>query len=80
VFISLWIKKNSEIITLSEGGSIQVTSWDVTERWDTKIHSSEHPKVKWISNLARNLWEAEDPGGWRGYVWSLELISSQRYV
>ena len=37
------IEINPEIITLSEGGSIQETLWDGTDRWDTKIQSSEHP-------------------------------------
>ena len=32
-----------DITTLSEGRSIQKTSWDATERWDTKIHYREHP-------------------------------------
>ena len=36
------IEINPETISLSERGSIQVT-WDVTERWDTNTHSSEHP-------------------------------------
>ena len=30
------IEINPEIITLSEGGSIQETLWDGTDRWDTK--------------------------------------------
>ena len=38
------IEINPAIITLSEGGSIQETLWDGTDRWDTKIQSSEHPQ------------------------------------
>lgn len=37
------IEINAEIPTLSEGGSIQDILWDGTDRWGTKIQSSEHP-------------------------------------
>ena len=29
---------------------------------------STHTKVKWTSNLARNLWVEEDPDGWDGSI------------
>lgn len=37
------IKTNVQVIRPSEEGSVQETSWDVKERWDSKTHSSEHP-------------------------------------
>ena len=55
---------NPDIIIVSEGASVEETSWDAMESWDKKPTAvSTHTKVTWTSNLARNLWVAEDTGG-----------------